>query len=83
MIMPKFWCHEYMRQVPCTHVFWALLKINLSFISFMLPTNLSLYGQMEGTEFVNQSSCMMGIIGKTLKIELLQTFFVIEDFGST
>ena len=38
---------------------------------------------MGRTEIVNQSSCKVGVLGKTLKVELLQTCFVIEDFGSS
>ena len=38
---------------------------------------------MERTEIVNQSSCKVGDPGiLTLKVEVLQTCFVIEDFGS-
>ena len=37
---------------------------------------------MERTEIVNQSSSKIGILQKTLKVKLLQTCSVIEDFGS-
>ena len=45
---------------------------------------MSLYGHMERIESVNQSSYKVGggVMGKTLKVELLQTCVVIEYFPS-
>ena len=69
-----------MRQVPC--IFGPYSK-DLSVLYYVIyRDHLSLYYQMKPTEVVSQSSCKVWLLGKTLEVELLQTYFVIEDFGS-
>ena len=69
-----------MRQVPC--ILGSCSK-DLSVQYYVLYwDHLSLYGHLERKEILNPSSCKVGIMWKTLKVELLQTCFVIEDFGS-
>ena len=54
MIMPKFWCHKYERG---SLYFGSSLSKDLSISYYVLYwDHLSLYGHMESTEIVNQSS---------------------------
>ena len=70
-----------MRQVPCI---WALAqKISQFYITYYIEITCPLYGHMERTEIVNQSSCKVGDPGKDLESRVCcKTCFVIEDFGS-
>ena len=64
MIMPKFWCHEYETGFV---YFWPLLK---RYLSLIYDDHLSLYGHMERTEILNQSSCKVWHPGKDLESQV-------------
>ena len=67
MIMSEFWCHEY---ETGSLYFGPLLKRSPSFTLRTIlrsPVTISVYGHMERTAIVNQSSCKVGDHGKDLK----------------
>ena len=68
MIMPKFWCHEYETGFV---YFGPLLKRSLCLIYDVLyEDHLSLYGHIERTEILNQSSCKVWHPGKDLESQV-------------
>ena len=81
MIMPKFLCHLYE-----TGSLFFLGHCSKRFLSFILRTIVrSLVTTWPHGAYRNCESEQLqgrGILGKTFKVELLQSCFVIEDSGS-
>ena len=80
MIMLKFWCHEY---ETGSLYFGPLLKRSLSFtLLTILISPVTIWPNGAYRKLWIRAVARWEILGKTLKVELLQTCFVIDDFGS-
>ena len=78
--MIMFWCHEY---ETGSLYFGPLFNRSLSFIlRTLLRSPLNYMTTWSVQKMWIRTIARWGILGKTLKVELLQTCFVIEDFGS-